>query len=454
MTADIVLALIQVAGRRGRAPRSWWARCARSRRGWSDGGARVRGSRTPTSPSSCARRRWSRRRPRGSSASRPTCCSPRCWWPRSIVPVVARAAGARLRRHHVSSCTSSCSERFFLALAGLDAGSAFGGMGVEPRGRGRRAGRADHHPRRLRAGPPGRHDEPRRHRRALRAASRCWRPIPATSSPSPRFFIVMLAETGRLPVDNPATHLELTMIHEAMVLEYSGHYLALVEWAAAMKLFLFLTLLANLFFPWGMPDLGGARAASCSGSLVLAGKLARAHRRRWRWSRRRWPSSGSSACPSCWPARSRWPLLSVLSVFLAHDDGDLSNLLAFLGLVVTLLIVWRQSWPARLRLLRRAVGAARGPGRDDRRVRRHAAALLLVACASSCVKAWWIPRALRRIGQRRAGAPAGARPLGRGRASSWRARSSSVAYALMLPRHREQRPAHARRAFRWPSPWR
>src|SRR3989454_5499441 len=49
------------------------------------------------------------------------------------------------------------------------------------------------------------------------------------------FFIVMLAETGRLPVDNPATHLELTMIHEAMVLEYSGRYLALVEWAGAMK---------------------------------------------------------------------------------------------------------------------------------------------------------------------------------------------------------------------------
>ena len=61
----------------------------------------------------------------------------------------------------------------------------------------------------------------------------------------------MLAENGRLPVDNPATHLELTMIHEAMVLEYSGRYLALVEWAAAMKLFLFFTLLANLFFPWG-----------------------------------------------------------------------------------------------------------------------------------------------------------------------------------------------------------
>ncbi len=65
-------------------------------------------------------------------------------------------------------------------------------------------------------------------------------------------FIVMLAETGRLPVDNPATHLELTMIHEAVILEYSGRHLALIEWATSMKLFIFLALLANLFVPWGV----------------------------------------------------------------------------------------------------------------------------------------------------------------------------------------------------------
>jgi formate hydrogenlyase subunit 4 len=65
-------------------------------------------------------------------------------------------------------------------------------------------------------------------------------------------FIVTLAETGRLPIDNPATHLELTMIHEAMVLEYSGRYLALIEWAAAVKLFIFFALLGNLFIPWGV----------------------------------------------------------------------------------------------------------------------------------------------------------------------------------------------------------
>ena len=65
-------------------------------------------------------------------------------------------------------------------------------------------------------------------------------------------LIATLAETGRLPIDNPATHLELTMIHEAMVLEYSGRYLALVEWAAALKLLIFFTLAANLFVPWGV----------------------------------------------------------------------------------------------------------------------------------------------------------------------------------------------------------
>lgn len=65
-------------------------------------------------------------------------------------------------------------------------------------------------------------------------------------------FIVMLAETGRVPIDNPATHLELTMIHEAMILDYSGKYLAFIEWASAIKLTLFLTLLANLFFPFGL----------------------------------------------------------------------------------------------------------------------------------------------------------------------------------------------------------
>ncbi len=64
--------------------------------------------------------------------------------------------------------------------------------------------------------------------------------------------MVALAETGRIPVDNPATHLELTMIHEGMVLEYSGPSLALIEWGAAIKLTLVIALLVGLFVPWGI----------------------------------------------------------------------------------------------------------------------------------------------------------------------------------------------------------
>ncbi|MGE5895048.1 MAG: respiratory chain complex I subunit 1 family protein [bacterium] len=70
------------------------------------------------------------------------------------------------------------------------------------------------------------------------------------------FILITLAETGRIPVDNPATHLELTMIHEAMILEYSGRHLALIEWANMMKLFLFTALGIATFFPWGIAGAG------------------------------------------------------------------------------------------------------------------------------------------------------------------------------------------------------
>ena len=140
---------------------------------------------------------------------------------------------------------------FFLALAGLDAGSAFGVMGSSRE----MAIAALAEPTVMIA----------IFAIALRAGTTSLDDIIARALADPllvlnighllafvAFFIVALAETGRLPIDNPATHLELTMIHEAMILEYSGRYLALVEWAAGMKLFLFLTLLANLFFPWGI----------------------------------------------------------------------------------------------------------------------------------------------------------------------------------------------------------
>jgi formate hydrogenlyase subunit 4 len=68
------------------------------------------------------------------------------------------------------------------------------------------------------------------------------------------FVMVLLAENARIPVDNPATHLELTMIHEAMVLEYSGRHLALVEWASAIKLFAYIAIGIALFLPWGIAE--------------------------------------------------------------------------------------------------------------------------------------------------------------------------------------------------------
>ena len=65
-------------------------------------------------------------------------------------------------------------------------------------------------------------------------------------------WIVVVSETGRVPVDNPATHLELTMIHEGLVLDVSGRHLAVLEWAAAVRQMVLLTLVANLFLPWGI----------------------------------------------------------------------------------------------------------------------------------------------------------------------------------------------------------
>ncbi|MBI3754491.1 MAG: NADH-quinone oxidoreductase subunit H [Deltaproteobacteria bacterium] len=87
------------------------------------------------------------------------------------------------------------------------------------------------------------------------------------------FILIALAETGRVPVDNPATHLELTMIHEAMILEYSGRHLALIEWAGMMKLFVFSVLGIALFFPWGIAATGNI-AAIIPAFIFLIIKLA------------------------------------------------------------------------------------------------------------------------------------------------------------------------------------
>ena len=87
-------------------------------------------------------------------------------------------------------------------------------------------------------------------------------------------IMVAIAENARIPVDNPATHLELTMVHEAMVLEFSGRHLALIELSSALKLLLYLSLIACLFVPWGLAGPGAGFGALAIGTLSYLGKLA------------------------------------------------------------------------------------------------------------------------------------------------------------------------------------
>jgi formate hydrogenlyase subunit 4 len=87
-------------------------------------------------------------------------------------------------------------------------------------------------------------------------------------------IIVALAENARIPVDNPATHLELTMVHEAMVLEYSGRHLAVIEMAASLQLLLYVSLIACIFVPWGMAEASAGPGAYVIGGATYAGKLA------------------------------------------------------------------------------------------------------------------------------------------------------------------------------------
>ncbi len=161
--------------------------------------------------------------------------------------------------------------RFFLALAGLDAGTAFGGLGssremtisalAEP------AMMLAVFTVAIGAGSTSLTEV------ASAAVGQSWRFLaPSQILAFAALFIVLIAETGRIPVDNSATHLELTMIHEAMVLEYSGRYLALIEWGASIKQLVLMTLLANMFFPFGLSTSWTAPALA-AGLVVYLIKL-------------------------------------------------------------------------------------------------------------------------------------------------------------------------------------
>ena len=158
--------------------------------------------------------------------------------------------------------------RFFMALAGMDVGTTFGGMGAS---------------REMMVASLA---EPAMlmvvFTLAMVAASTNLSTViehmltaSITLRPSLLFaFLALLmvgvAETGRIPIDNPTTHLELTMIHEAMILEYSGRHLALIEWASMIKLMLYGVLVADLFVPWGIARSIDAMAlAEAAGWLAL-----------------------------------------------------------------------------------------------------------------------------------------------------------------------------------------
>lgn len=141
--------------------------------------------------------------------------------------------------------------RFFIAITGLDAGSAFGGMGSS------------------REMVMSAITEPALFLSAIAVligvgTTNMGEIVACLTEQSLDFFdyghwlacvaflIVMIAETGRIPYDNPDTHLELTMLHEAMMLEYSGRYLGLMHWAVMVKQTLLFTMFVNLFIPWGI----------------------------------------------------------------------------------------------------------------------------------------------------------------------------------------------------------
>jgi formate hydrogenlyase subunit 4 len=161
--------------------------------------------------------------------------------------------------------------RFFLALGGLDTGSSFGGLGssremtisalAEPTLMLAVFTAA------IGAGSTTLAEI------ARSAIGQQWRFLaPSEMLAFAALFLVVIAETGRIPVDNPATHLELTMIHEAMILEYSGPYLALIEWAASIKQLLLMTLLINVFWPFGL-SAGWSPSGALAGLGWLAVKL-------------------------------------------------------------------------------------------------------------------------------------------------------------------------------------
>ncbi len=183
-----------------------------------------------------------------------------------MVPMIHTSAPLRLFGDVLALVGLLALGRFFLALGGLDPASAFGGMGSSRE----MTISAIAEPALMLAVftvaiTAGSTDLSQMVLNTQSATGKLLNPAHVLAFAA--LFIVLLAETGRIPVDNPATHLELTMIHEAMLLEYSGRYLAFMEWGASIKQLVLMTLLANVFFPVGLAG-PGAGAAALGISLV------------------------------------------------------------------------------------------------------------------------------------------------------------------------------------------
>jgi formate hydrogenlyase subunit 4 len=167
-----------------------------------------------------------------------------------IIPIISTALPLSATADVIALVALFAIARFFTALAGMDIGTAFGGMGSSREMT--IASLAE--PAMLMAvfavSLVSKSTSLSQITVVISQGHTILRPSLAFALLA--FILIALAETGRVPVDNPATHLELTMIHEAMILEYSGRHLALIEWASMMKLFLFTVLGIASFFPWGI----------------------------------------------------------------------------------------------------------------------------------------------------------------------------------------------------------
>ncbi|TAK83338.1 MAG: formate hydrogenlyase [Betaproteobacteria bacterium] len=194
------------------------------------------------------------------------------WVAAALVPTFATGLVFSYAADMIAIVALLGSARFMLALAGLDVGTSFGGIGSS---------------REMMIASLA---EPAMlmvvFTVSLMAGSTQLSSI-AASMQSPEvglrvslalalvgLVMVAIAENARIPVDNPATHLELTMVHEAMILEYSGRHLALIEAASYLKLLLYISVIACVFFPWGIAVSGQGAAAYLAAIAVYGVKLA------------------------------------------------------------------------------------------------------------------------------------------------------------------------------------